>query len=193
MKSILIACVAAIAVASAQKPTKDIHFTEPISTTVWTAGKNHTVSWKYLCDWADPSKLIPINLLVAPDPKLSKQKVPVSGVNPIGFLNCTSGKSASVAIPPTVASGTVYGIMSPTGGENSWSADFTIQGSGPIPSATLLPTSSAVATTATLPATQIQATRTATNAPTPTGAASSVKAGSALALAVVAAIGSLVL
>ncbi|KAF9168411.1 hypothetical protein DFQ26_008361 [Actinomortierella ambigua] len=163
-----------------------IYFTWPIAATEWKAGQNE-VKWNSTCTFA-PNATFPIQLFeLLPG---AQYQTAVPGVGPIGNWTCTAlakskEASANVIVPATVRTGK-YSIFVNTDGvsadKQSFSATFSILGANPVTSSTRPATSTSTPSkTATLPT------------PSQTGAASSVKAGSAMALAVIAAIGSLVL
>ncbi|KAF9975614.1 hypothetical protein BGZ73_000680 [Actinomortierella ambigua] len=208
MKNIIVATAAVVAfsaVASAQTPSPapntGLFITQPVAATVWKSGSGNTTSTgtvsysdnngknKGGCSWVTAAnKTFPIELYTLQDPA-TKLQVKVPGVSSIGTLDCSKDSgSATVTIPGNLPTGNSYSIMIKAGDVMSWSAVFTIQGATPAVTTT---TAAARPTGAT---TTGGATKTATvPSPTPTGAATSVKAGSAMALAVIAAIGSLVL
>ncbi|KAG0335232.1 hypothetical protein BG000_007682 [Podila horticola] len=136
---------------------------------------------------------------------------------PIAATQWTAGKTATVSwtnsctdvvgnttFPITLneqaglyqVEGNTYSILVNNGGNQSYSAHFTILSTipGNTTTTTVLPTTTAVTTTvATTPLTTVTTTTTGTAKPTPSSHAGALKAGSTAALVVLAAVASMML
>ncbi|KAG0074955.1 hypothetical protein BGZ93_001380 [Podila epicladia] len=186
----VIAFVAAVAVASSVS-AQTLFYSQPIAATQWTAGKSATVSWTNNCKDVVGNTTFPITL----NQQVGLYQVEVPGVGPIGYLNCAKAGSTTVNIPATVPQGNTYSILVVNGGNQSYSAHFTILSTvpGSTTTTTVLPTTTAVTTTvATTPLTTV-ATTTGASKPTSTSHAGALKAGSTAALVVLAAVASMML
>lgn len=176
MKSIaFIAAAAAVATVSAQSAGADegrLFYSSPISSTVWTAGKNETVSWTNVCR---PENTGPLKIVLyrGTGGKNNTEQVIVPDLLPIGTLNCLTSKSATVFLPANLTTSDKYAIHVDTEPLQSYSAPFTINGVAPPTSA--VPTASAPATTA--PASSGSANPSQTS-PVPTGDKATSGAGS---------------
>ncbi|KAF9279244.1 hypothetical protein BGZ68_008050 [Mortierella alpina] len=168
-----------------------LSYSQPIAATQWTAGQEATVSWMNKCNDITGNTTFPITL----NEEINTYQVEVPGVGPIGYLDCKRSGSTKVKIPATLPQGNKYSILVVNGGNQSYSALFTILSTvpGPTPS----PVSSALpsASTAAASASSVPSAATSTAAPTPsrTSDASALKAGSYAVLAMVAAIGAMAL
>ncbi|KAF9128843.1 hypothetical protein BGW39_004694 [Mortierella sp. 14UC] len=109
--------LSAIAV-SAQTDEGHLYYSSPVSSTVWTTGKNETIFWTNACK--------PGN-----NDDLSIVRVP--GVRSLETLNCLMSKSATVVIPNHVTTGNTYSLHIDTVPLQSYSAQFTINGVTPPP------------------------------------------------------------
>ncbi|KAG0351856.1 hypothetical protein BG005_008653 [Podila minutissima] len=187
----IIAFVAAVAMASSVS-AQTLFYSQPIAATQWTAGKSATVSWTNNCKDVVGNTTFPITL----NQQAGLYQVEVPGVGPIGYLNCAKAGSTTVNIPATIPQGNTYSILVVNGGNQSYSAHFTILSTIPGSTTavtTVLPTTTAVTTTAaTTPLTTV-ATTTGAAKPTPTSHAGALKAGSTAALVVLAAVASMML
>ncbi|KAG0030161.1 hypothetical protein BGZ82_007551 [Podila clonocystis] len=186
-----IAFVTAVTMASSVS-AQALFYSQPIAATQWTAGKSATVSWTNSCKDVVGNTTFPITL----NQLAGQYQVEVPGVGPIGYLNCAKAGSTTVNIPATVPQGNTYSILVLNGGNQSYSAHFTILSTIPgSTTSTVLPTTTAVTTTvATTPLTTVRTTTTTGTAkPTPTSHAGALKAGSTAALVVLAAVASMML
>ncbi|KAF9938302.1 hypothetical protein BGZ75_003172 [Mortierella antarctica] len=169
-----------------------IAYSQPISATQWTAGQEATVAWTNKCSDITGNTTFPITL----NEEINTYQVEVPGVGPIGYLDCKRSGSTKVKIPATLPQGNKYSILVVNGGNQSYSALFTILSTvpGPTPSAvsSALPTASTAAATAS---SSVPSAAVSTAAPTPTRTsdAGALKAGSYAVLAAVAAIGAMAL
>ncbi|KAF9315280.1 hypothetical protein BG003_003192 [Podila horticola] len=186
----IIAFVAAVAMASSVS-AQTLFYSQPIAATQWTAGKTATVSWTNSCTDVVGNTTFPITL----NEQAGLYQVEVPGIGPIGYLNCAKAGSTTVNVPATIPQGNTYSILVNNGGNQSYSAHFTILSTipGNTTTTTVLPTTTAVTTTATTPLTTVTTTTTGTAKPTPSSHAGALKAGSTAALVVLAAVASMML
>jgi len=188
MKSTLFSLAAFAAVASVASADQ-LAWSAPITSTVWTAGSSQTVSWTNDC-----SDLSNTTYPIILQEQQGANQVPVSGLAPIGTLDCNSAGSSPVQIPATLPTGTTYSILVTNGDGLSYSAQFTINGVNPTTAAastTAAATATATATTAATASGAKNATASATGtsaSPKPTSGAGALKAGSTAALVIVAAV-----
>ncbi|KAF9563420.1 hypothetical protein EC968_004852 [Mortierella alpina] len=169
-----------------------ISYSQPISATQWTAGQEATVSWTNRCSDITGNTTFPITL----NEEINTYQVEVPNVGPIGYLDCKRSGSTKVKIPASIPQGNKYSILVVNGGNQSYSALFTIlstvPGKTPTPVSSALPTSTSAAVTAS---SSVPSASVSTAAPTPsrTSDAHALKAGSYAVLAAVAAIGAMAL
>ncbi|KAF9350473.1 hypothetical protein BGX26_011347 [Mortierella sp. AD094] len=206
MKSFTAVAIATLALAS-HASAQLLSFSEPISTTSWTAGKTATVSWTNACTDVTGNTTFPITL----NQQVGAYQVQVPDTGVIGTLDCSKPGSTTVQVP-LVPQGSAYSILVTDGGNQSYSAQFVINSSIPgsttTATTTTLPATTTTVATTTTAATNASSTSTAppstvtlpTNATTtdstrPTNAnhAGALKAGSSAALVIVAAVASLML
>ncbi|KAG0029149.1 hypothetical protein BGZ81_004079 [Podila clonocystis] len=110
MKSIaFIAAAAAVATVSAQADEGRLFYSSPISSTVWTAGKNETVSWTNVCR-SENTRPLDIVLYLGTGAKNGTEQVRVPNLLPIGTLNCLTSKSATVFLPANLTTSDKYAI-----------------------------------------------------------------------------------
>ncbi|GJJ72493.1 hypothetical protein EMPS_04851 [Entomortierella parvispora] len=195
MKSFAIVALSTLALAS-QATAQLLSFSEPIGATQWTAGQSATVSWTNTCDDVSGNTTFPITL----NYQVGTLQVQVPNTTAIGTLDCSQAGSTQVQVPATVPQGSTYSILVVDGGNQSYSAQFTIMSTVPplSVSASLPTATTAAATTSALPTaattTGLPTVTTPTATPKATNAAMGVlKAGSTAALVVVAAVASLLL
>ncbi|KAF9181046.1 hypothetical protein BGZ51_005706 [Haplosporangium sp. Z 767] len=201
MKSFTAIAISVLALAS-QATAQMISYSQPVTGTQWTAGKPNTVSWINKCpDTYTGNKTLPITL----NQQVNGLQVPVPGTGTIGYLDCSEGSSTTVDIPASVPSGNTYSILTVYNGVQSYSALFTIVSTipgpsttaGNISSTTIAPTTTTAAPTTTLTTTAVTSsvrptvTTTTTATPSPINSAGMLNAGSTIALAIVAAVASL--
>ncbi|KAF9024463.1 hypothetical protein BGZ52_010887 [Haplosporangium bisporale] len=187
----VIAFVAAIAMASSVS-AQTLFYSQPIAATQWTAGKPATVSWTNTCSDVVGNTTFPISL----NQQSGLYQVEVPGVNPIGYLNCAKAGSTTVNIPATIPQGNTYSILVVDGGNQSYSAMFTILSTVPgVNTTTALPTPTSTTATSTAATTSLTTVTTTTGPATPTSTshAGALKAGSTAALVVLAAVASMML
>ena len=157
-----------------------------------SAGQEATVAWTNKCNDITGNTTFPITL----NEEINTYQVEVAGVGPIGYLDCKRSGSTKVKIPATLPQGSKYSILVVNGGNQSYSALFTILSTVPGPTTTAassaLPSASTAAATVSSSVPSAAATTVAPT-PTKTSDAGALKAGSYAALAVVAAIGAMVL
>ncbi|KAG0358526.1 hypothetical protein BG005_002208 [Podila minutissima] len=194
MKSIaFIAAAAAVATVSAQSAGADegrLFYSSPISSTVWTAGKNETVSWTNVCK---PENKAPLNIVLylGTGAKNGTEQVQVPNILPIGTLNCLTSKTATVFLPANLTTSDKYAIHVDTEPLQSYSASFTINGVAP--PATAGPTTGAPApATSSGSANPSQTSTVPAGGKTESGAGSLKVVGSTVAV-VAAAFGALLL
>ncbi|KAF9948931.1 hypothetical protein BGZ72_009183 [Mortierella alpina] len=169
-----------------------LSYSQPISATQWTAGEEATVAWTNRCSDITGNTTFPITL----NEEINTYQVEVPGVGPIGYLDCKRSGSTKVKIPATLPQGNKYSILVVNGGNQSYSALFTILSTVPGKTTTAASTALPPATTAAASATSSVASAvTSTPAPSPTRTndAGALKAGSMAVLAAAAAIGAMVL
>ncbi|KAF9544324.1 hypothetical protein EC957_012205 [Mortierella hygrophila] len=133
----LIAATLALSAASvaAQSSSSDdgrLFYSSPISPTVWTSGKNETVSWTNACKPGNKESLS-IVLYMNSGRGSDTEQVRVPGIRALGTLNCLKSKTATVFIPENIVTGTTYSIHVNTVPLQSYSAQFTINGVAPPP------------------------------------------------------------
>ncbi|KAG0016092.1 hypothetical protein BGZ80_009431 [Entomortierella chlamydospora] len=160
MKSIILLAAVAISTVAAQADEGRLYYTEPVSATVWVAGKTQTVSWSNVCKSENTGDL-DITLYLGTGGKNGTEQVRVPNIPAIGKLNCLKSKTATVVLPANLTTSDKYAIHVNTEPLQSYSSPFTIKGIDPVTTATAAPTN---ATTATTVATT---TATPTNATTP--------------------------
>ncbi|KAG0342797.1 hypothetical protein BG000_001127 [Podila horticola] len=193
MKSIaFIAAAAAVATVSAQSAGADegrLFYSSPISSTVWTAGKNETVSWTNVCR---PENTGPLDIVLyqGTGGKNGTEQVRVPNLLPIGTLNCLTSKSATVFLPSNLTTSDKYAIHVDTEPLQSYSAPFTINGV-PVPT-TAAPTTGAPVTPSSGSANPSQTSTVPSGGKTESGAGSLKVVGSTVAV-VAAAFGALLL
>ncbi|GJJ75828.1 hypothetical protein EMPS_08186 [Entomortierella parvispora] len=189
MKYSAILALASIAVVAAQSEGADegrLYYSEPITSTVWTAGKNHTVSWTNVCKSENTGDLN-IVLYKGTGGINDTEQVRVPGISAIGKLNCLKSKSATVTLPANLTTSNVYAIHVDTEPLQSYSSHFTIQGIDPVTTAPV--TAPATASSAAATSGGASATTSGSSNPTdkPNGAGSLKVVGSS-AMVVLAAI-----
>ncbi|KAF9172386.1 hypothetical protein BGX21_005796 [Mortierella sp. AD011] len=197
MKSFTAVAIATLALAS-HASAQILSFSQPVSATMWTAGSKSTVSWTNTCSDITGNTTFPIYL----NEQVGAYQVQVSNTSAIGTLDCSKAGSTTVNVP-MVPQGSAYSILVTDGGNQSYSAQFVINSSIPAVSTTaatttIATTTAAATTTATSTApstvtTSANATTTASSKPTGTSNAGALKAGSSVALVIVAAVASLML
>ncbi|KAF9537313.1 hypothetical protein EC957_008488 [Mortierella hygrophila] len=194
MKTSAILAIAASTVATVAS-AELLKYGAPISSTVWTAGSDATISWTNDC--ADQATTtFPVMLQTQ---RADGVQIPVAGLASLGDLDCAKAGSLTVQVPATVPSGKLYSILV-TNGNQSYSALFTIQNAAiPDPSANVTTTASGVPTSTALPtgtstvngtasATKPSVTAPTTSTTTTPNNAGALKTGSVAALAVAAAV-----
>ncbi|KAG9063337.1 hypothetical protein KI688_004219 [Linnemannia hyalina] len=195
MKTTAILAIAASTVATVAS-AELLKYGAPISSTVWTAGSDATISWTNTC--ADQTTTtFPVMLQTQ---RADGVQIPVAGLASLGDLDCAKAGSLSVKVPTTVPSGKLYSILV-TNGNQSYSALFTIENAAiPDPSANVttttasgVPTSTALPTgtstvNGTASATKPSVTAPTTSTTTKPNNAGALKTGSVAALAVAAAV-----
>ncbi|KAF9086625.1 hypothetical protein BGX27_003148 [Mortierella sp. AM989] len=193
MKSFTAVTIATLALAS-HASAQLLSYSEPISSSLWTAGNNATVSWTNACTDAKGNTTYPITL----NHQVGMYQVQVPNTGVIGTLDCSEPGSTTVAVP-MVPQGSTYSILVTNSGNQSYSALFTINSSIPgsnttTPATTISATTTASATTTTARSTvSLPPTTTGGAKPTDQNHAGALKAGSTAALVIVAAVASLML
>ncbi|KAF9975615.1 hypothetical protein BGZ73_000681 [Actinomortierella ambigua] len=191
MKSLtLVAAVAVLAASVSAQAVDDgkgrIYYTEPIGSTVWTAGSVQKVTWDKTkpCDSQNAGKKLNIALYrnVA-----GKEQELVPGIGAIGTLDCVNEESTQVNIPANLTTG-LYSIHVSTQPLQSYSASFTIKGIDPPVTSTAAPTTPA--TSAPAPVTTASAAPQTTETKTPSGA-SSLQIATSLVASLAVAVGAL--
>ncbi|KAF9326026.1 hypothetical protein BG006_010513 [Podila minutissima] len=168
---------------SAASVFAQVYPTAPISSTVWKAGNEVTVAWK----WNPTPVTTPLDITLFTGEISHQTEVAKLGASVANAVNF------KVTLPATLAS-SWYSLRIGT----EWTAPFIIQGSGPVPtgpaptrasSATAAVPTTKAATNSTTAAATTKATTATTAAPTPTGSgASALTASMALAAAAIVAV-----
>ncbi|KAF9314049.1 hypothetical protein BG003_004578 [Podila horticola] len=168
---------------SAASVFAQVYPTAPITTTVWKAGSDVTVAWK----WNPTPVTTPLDVTLFTGEISHQTEVAKLGTSVANSLNL------KVTVPANLAS-SWYSLRIGT----EWSAPFIIQGTGAIPtgpaptsaSSTIAALPTANATTASTTASSTtKATTTVTGTPTPTGSgASALTASMAMAAAAIVAV-----
>ncbi|KAF9899906.1 hypothetical protein EC991_008150 [Linnemannia zychae] len=182
-----VAALSTIALAS-QAAAQLIAYSAPIQATVWNAGSPATISWTNSCNLVEGNTTFPVYL----NQQVGQYQVQVPGIPELGYLDCKKPGKITVQVPVNITQGNNYSILVTNGGNQSYSALFTIQSNitGPVTTTTtLLPTTTVAPTTTTLPATVTTPSKPSI---TPNNAAV-LKAGSQAALVIVAAVASMML
>jgi hypothetical protein len=193
--SAILALASIAAVVSAQSPGADegrLYYTEPTTATVWTAGQNHTVAWSNVCKSENTGDL-DIVLYRGTGNLNGTEQVRVTGIPPLGKLNCLKNKSATVFIPANLTTSDKYALHVNTEPRQSYSSPFTIKGVDPVvpPTTTAVvpppsTSSAAVGGSSTGPA--ATGSTSAPAAGKPTNGAGSLKAAGSSAVVVLAAL-----
>ncbi|KAF9127863.1 hypothetical protein BGW39_005499 [Mortierella sp. 14UC] len=183
-----IAALSTLAFAS-QAAAQLIAYSAPIGATIWTAGSPATISWTNSCNLVEGNTTFPVYL----NQQVGQYQVQVPGLPELGYLDCKKAGKITIQVPVNITQGNNYSILVTNGGNQSYSALFTIQSNitGPVTTTTttllpttVAPTTSTVASTVTTP-------------PSPSGTlnnnAAVLKAGSQAALVIVAAVASMML
>ncbi|KAF9904633.1 hypothetical protein EC991_002507 [Linnemannia zychae] len=195
MKSTTFLAIAASTVVSVAT-AELLSYGAPISTTVWTAGSDATISWSNDCsDLANTT--FPVVLQIQ---RLNNDKIqdPVPGLAPLGTIDCSEPNSITIKVPTTVATGSKYSVLVNRQPDPSYSALFTINnpaipavpGTGTNTTTTGPATPSG--TTSTSGTASVKPSVTTPSTTTPTNAAGAIKAGSVAALAVAGAVAALI-
>ncbi|KAG0044107.1 hypothetical protein BGZ83_010659 [Gryganskiella cystojenkinii] len=190
MKLLAILTLSTIALAT-QVSAQLLSYSAPIGATVWTAGKTASVTWANSCTDVSGNKTFPITL----NYQVGQYQVQVPGTSAIGSLDCSKPGSTTVNVPATIPQGSTYSILVVDGGNQSYSAQFTILSTvPPLSTSAPLPTTTTAAPTTVAPSstTSLPTITTPTTTNKPNNAAL-IKAGSSAALVVVAAVASLLL
>ncbi|KAG0279937.1 hypothetical protein BGZ95_011840 [Linnemannia exigua] len=127
--------LSAVVTVSAQSSPSDegrLYYSSPITSTIWTAGKNETVSWTNACKPGNKESLS-IVLYMNAGHGVNTEQVRVPGIRALGTLNCLKSKTASVFIPNHITTGNIYSLHVDTVPLQSYSAQFTINGVAPPP------------------------------------------------------------
>ncbi|KAF9154972.1 hypothetical protein BG015_011468 [Linnemannia schmuckeri] len=119
--------LSAVAVSAQSSDEGRLYYSSPITATVWTAGKNETVSWTNACKPGNKDSL-DIVLYMNAGHGSDTEQVRVPGLRSLGTLNCLKSKTATVFIPKHVVTGNTYSIHVDTVPLQSYSAQFTING-----------------------------------------------------------------
>ncbi|KAF9582868.1 hypothetical protein BGW38_010640 [Lunasporangiospora selenospora] len=191
--SILLSAAATLAVVAAQSKGADeggLFYSEPITDTVWQAGKNHTISWTNNCGESNGQKLDVVLYRATGDNSTTMVRVP--GIDALGSVNCVKENKAIVFLPASVAPGPWYAIHVLTKPNQSYSAQFSVSAADPTITTittTAAPSSTTQATTsATVSANTTTTATDASRTPTPStgNAAGSLKALGAATMAIAA-------
>ena len=133
MKSATFIAATLAASVAAQSSSSDegrLYYSSPITPTVWTAGKNETVSWTNTCKPGNNESLS-IVLYMNAGHGSNTEQVRVPGLRALGTLNCLKSKTATIFVPENVVTGSTYSIHVNTVPLQSFSAQFTIKGVAP--------------------------------------------------------------
>ncbi|KAF9362277.1 hypothetical protein BGX34_006484 [Mortierella sp. NVP85] len=129
MKATLaIAAAVTLASAVAAQDEGRLWYTEPVGTTVWTAGSEQTVSWQKHCSSENPDDL---RVSLYHGGAAENVQVLVPGIGDIGTINCKKSLSGKVKLPDNLETGKTYSIHISTEPLQSYSARFTINGKAP--------------------------------------------------------------
>ncbi|KAG0061689.1 hypothetical protein BKA57DRAFT_500594 [Linnemannia elongata] len=192
MKSFAFVALSTLALVS-QTTAQLIAYSAPISATQWTAGQPATISWTNSCNEIVGNTTFPVYL----NQQVGLYQVQVPGIPELGYLDCKKPGKITVQVPATLPQGNAYSILVTNGGNQSYSALFTILSTIPGSTTSALPTTTlapVTTTTTVAPITTTSATTTATATPTTKpNQAGSLKTGSQVAFVVVAAVASLLL
>ncbi|KAF9143861.1 hypothetical protein BG015_000281 [Linnemannia schmuckeri] len=195
MKSIAIIALSTLALAS-QATAQLISYSAPIAATQWTAGQPATISWTNSCNQVVGNTTFPVYL----NQQVGQYQVQVPGIPELGYLDCKKPGKITVQVPATLPQGSAYSILVTNGGNQSYSALFTILSTIPgsttsaLPTSTLPPvTTTTTATAAPITTTAARPTVTTTPPTTKPNQAGALKTGSQVAFVVVAAVASLLL
>ncbi|KAF9289845.1 hypothetical protein BGZ88_007593 [Linnemannia elongata] len=192
MKSFAFVALSTLALVS-QTTAQLIAYSAPISATQWTAGQPATISWTNSCNEIVGNTTFPVYL----NQQVGLYQVQVPGIPELGYLDCKKPGKITVQVPATLPQGNAYSILVTNGGNQSYSALFTILSTIPGSTTSALPTTTLApitTTTTVAPITTTSATTTATATPTTKpNQAGSLKTGSQVAFVVVAAVASLLL
>ncbi|KAF9583739.1 hypothetical protein BGW38_008696 [Lunasporangiospora selenospora] len=218
---IVFTLASALALASAVS-AQVLSYSQPIGATRWTTGKTATVSWTNTCkDLASSGKST--NLPITLNSQVGQYQVQVPNTGAIGYLDCSKAGSTTVEIPAGLPQDATYSILVVNGDSQSYSAQFSIDGGPPaaavpapgnvsgnntasgtasptaqnstVPATTTTESTTAptIDATVTIPTFSTPTTTTGATRPTITNNAGSLKAGSTVALVIVAAAGALLL
>jgi hypothetical protein len=188
-----VVALSTLALAS-QAAAQLISYSAPISATIWTAGKPATISWTNSCNQVQGNTTFPVYL----NHQVGTFQVQVPGIPELGYLDCKRAGKITVQVP-AVPQGNVYSILVTNGGNQSYSALFTINSDIPGANTTIPTATTAMTTTTVAPTTMISTTTSAPlstttpNKPVTTNQAGALKAGSQVALVIVAAVASMML
>ncbi|KAF9134249.1 hypothetical protein BGX30_011999 [Mortierella sp. GBA39] len=194
MKSIALIALSTLALVS-QATAQLIAYSAPISATQWTAGKSATISWTNSCTDVVGNTTFPVYL----NQQVGLYQVQVPGIPELGYLDCKKAGKITVLVPATLPQGSGYSILVTNGGNQSYSALFTILSTIPgsttsaLPTTTMAPATTIATTAATTTTVAVAATVTTTPTPTKPNQAGALKTGSQVAFVVVAAVASLLL
>ncbi|KAK5823617.1 hypothetical protein F5H01DRAFT_363280 [Linnemannia elongata] len=192
MKSFAFVALSTLALVS-QTTAQLIAYSAPIGATQWTAGQPATISWTNSCNEIVGNTTFPVYL----NQQVGLYQVQVPGIPELGYLDCKKPGKITVQVPATLPQGNAYSILVTNGGNQSYSALFTILSTIPGSTTSALPTTTlapVTTTTTVAPITTTSATTTATATPTTKpNQAGSLKTGSQVAFVVVAAVASLLL
>ncbi|KAF9545541.1 hypothetical protein EC957_010850 [Mortierella hygrophila] len=194
MKSIALITLSTLALVS-QATAQLLSYSAPISATQWTAGKSATISWTNSCSDVVGNTTFPVYL----NQQVGLYQVQVPGIPELGYLDCKKAGKITVQVPATLPQGSDYSILVTNGGNQSYSALFTILSTIPGSTTSALPTTTmapvtTVATTTVAPTTTASAAAAVTTTPsTKPNQAGALKTGSQVAFVVVAAVASLLL
>ncbi|KAI9238385.1 MAG: hypothetical protein BYD32DRAFT_413800 [Podila humilis] len=175
MKSFTLLLATVVAAVAAQSQVDDegrLYYTSPTSGTVWTAGKNNTVAWSNVCK-SENTQDLNIVLYVSTGANNGTEQVRVPDIRALGTLNCLKQKEVQVFIPETVKTGSQYSIHVDTKPLQSYSAQFTIQGTEP--EVSVVPTPTGTSSVHIIMPTGIDATTPSAVSPTPSSPATSEK------------------
>ncbi|KAK3828383.1 MAG: hypothetical protein J3Q66DRAFT_322523 [Benniella sp.] len=129
MKATLaIAAAVTLASAVAAQDEGRLWYTEPVGTTVWTAGSEQTVSWQKHCSSSNSDSL---RVALYHGGAAENVQVLVPGIGDIGTINCKTSLSGKVKLPENLETGKTYSIHISTEPLQSYSARFTINGKAP--------------------------------------------------------------
>src|SRR5690242_3619534 len=101
-----------------------------------SAGQPATISWTNSCNEIVGNTTFPVYL----NQQVGLYQVQVPGIPELGYLDCKKPGKITVQVPATLPQGNAYSILVTNGGNQSYSALFTILSTIPGSTTSALPT-----------------------------------------------------